>query len=195
MACTTPRSATARTTARLGTAPRPLVLAVAVTGFMAAPATAQSVAFPGDRVRVLEIGSDQPVEGRLVAITGAGLAYQPEQGEALQLGPSEIASVEVVRRTSRWGTGLVVGAAAGAVIGAVWNPSADDTECATACPGIFGDGDHRLFSGVLGALAGGLAGGIVGSFFRTEYWEPVLLPWIMADGAGLHLRLPLSLPR
>jgi hypothetical protein len=160
----------------------PLCLATLVAP---TPAAAQTGVVPdwpidaGTRVRIVSpVLGTRPATGRVVSATPDTLMLlRDKQSTSMAIGTPSIVKVEVARGTHSNKAkvslmGLLVGATAGALIGAaVYTPS----ECNLICVEPVGRGGVAVAGGVLGGVGGAIIGAFVGRR-QTDTWVPVAVP-------------------
>ena len=141
--------------------------------------SAQQVAAPGSRVRVVG-GDKQPIAtGAFVRLAGDTVVLTNAAGTTqaliLQAGHELEVSLGMRRRTLQgMGIGLLAGAAAGAMLGAA---SYRSTPCNYPCvgPGVGPNspGEMAVVGAVVLGVTGVVIGGIVGGRQQREWWFPV----------------------
>ena len=161
--------------------PRPtsLILAALLAG-AAAPALAQDTTLiPGAQVRVIAVGADRWVIGKLLALPRDTVTVLDSvSGESKALALASLARFEVSRgRRRQTGRGAWIGAVAGGVLGAVLGAVTYE-ECSGFCLAPDpGPGGSAVLGGLLGGVFGLGIGALVGSASTGERWVPVPQPW------------------
>jgi len=149
---------------------------------------------PGRRIRVHQHNNKKLV-GSFVAMDSASLAMVTNAGVTVRVPRGDVAGLDLSQGTkSNAGkgalTGLLIGAAGGALIG-VASSSADDGDFIDLSAGEYAVGIGAVF-GVLGAGVGAL----IGSGSRSDKWAPTAWPTLSfqpsrRDGGtvalGMHL--------
>lgn len=182
---------TVRGRAHAMTVPRPprtivLVLATVLVAGRPPEVAGQSAPVPSVHVRIHRNDSDTTAEGQLVSMDEEGLVYRPVDGSDVRVNHESVDSVQLHVRHNRAGRGFAVGAVGGTVVLTAL--------AAATCHGdaIIGCNAVTLIVAPMGALVGGLAGVIVGSFFKTESWELMAVPW-SGKSKGLALGAHIAL--
>ena len=137
----------------------------------------------GSRVRILSpVLGDQRQTGIVAASTTDTLVFRPAARDAnpIAIATPNIARIEVAsgthsRKAKGALVGFLVGAGAGALIGAAAYKK--PKPCAGFCISPFEDsrGVDAAAGGILGGIVGAIAGAIIGSR-PTESWVPVAVP-------------------
>jgi hypothetical protein len=170
---------------------------IAATAAMALGALATSAAAAderaltvGERVRVTAPSvSPRRIEGTLAAVDRETVTVvSRDDGTRVGVSRSQIAKLEVVRgEKSHWGTGALIGAGAGVLLGVVASnpPSSAD--------GFQVDGGAVAVCGAVGAAGGAL----VGAVLRTDRWttvpgDTVTLSIGPVPGRGVALAMKVS---
>lgn len=127
------------------------------------------------RVRLMTVGADRWVIGKLLAPPGDSVKLLAGDTVPAALATSSLARLEVsqgMRRQTMRGLwiGMAAGAAAGFILGV-----ATYEECTGFCVGDPGQGGTGLIAGVLGGAFGLGIGALIGSSFEGERWAPVPL--------------------
>ena len=117
----------------------------------------------GRKVRFIapEAGPELQV-GRVLALDDETLTVKVE-GRPLHVRRDAIIRLDASRRTSRWGEGLMVGAAIGFGLFAL-AAAPDEGGFVDIKPGEVAP---------IGAAIGALTGAVVGAFIQTDHWHPV----------------------
>jgi hypothetical protein len=166
-------------------------LLVAAVAPSAAVAQEPTPVQPGQRVRVRSLLAHRPVvTGAVESIGRDTLVVRPEAGAAAAIPLSSIARLEVSRgRHSRWLTGLVVGAGAGAVTGAIIGAATHDED-----DWLFSAGENAVLGAVLFTPIGALTGTVIGLLVKTERWKSVPLDRVRPTvGGGSHGRVTVGI--
>jgi hypothetical protein len=132
---------------------------------------------PGRRIRVHQ-PNNRTVVGNFVAMDSTSLGLETSLGDTLQIARAGITGVDLsVGTKSQAGkgavTGLLIGGAAGVVIGLAASGS-DDGELFDFGPGTWAAGSG-LFFGAVGAGVGAL----IGAGNHTDRWEKAALPAVV----------------
>ena len=156
-----------------------LILAALLAG-AAAPALAQDTTLtPDARVRVIAVGADRWVIGKLLAPPGDTVTVlDGDSGERTALATAGLARFEVSRgRRRQTARGAKIGAAVGGVLVAVL-AAVTYEECSGFCVGPDpGPAGSAVLGGLLGGVFGLGVGALVGSAVTGERWVPVPQPW------------------
>jgi hypothetical protein len=144
------------------------------------PADSTEIA-PGTWVRVTTDGEGgKTLQGSVRLLDGSTLVLErPDDPHPISISRSDIAVLDVRRQESRKTLGIVIGVAAGGLLGYAVGRSGEP-ECASRRP-TGGNGLENLcFAGVssaggglLGALAGGLLGGFLAPGAKWEKDQPL----------------------
>ena len=167
-------------TTRLGRrCPTSLILAALLMG-VGAPALAQdSTLTPDARVRVMAVGTNRWVIGKLLAPPRDTVTLlEGDSGETKALATASLARFEVSRgRRKQTGRGAWIGAVTGGVISALLGAVTYE-ECSGFCVAPDpGRGGTALLGGLLGGVFGLGVGALVGTAFTGDRWTPVPQPW------------------
>lgn len=118
---------------------------------------------PGAKIRLRRSDSGSALHGQFLAIDDATLTVGGDQWRvAVPL--DTVQEVQVVRaQKNHWLAGMLIGAGAGVLIGAL------------ETPGCTGDGDcyTRAENMGYGGFGAGLVGGLIGALYRTDVWVDV----------------------
>lgn len=154
--------------------------------------SAQGAPQPGDRIRLVRADSPGVTEGTLVSLTREDLVYRSEEGSQARVGRASLEKLEVARRRSNAGSGLVLGSLVGFVVGVALESTAEEKPCTSFCVEIFDDSTASTMAGLGGAMLGGVGGLLAGALIKTHRWEPVIGPRPDrrpgAVGLGIRLR-------
>ena len=137
---------------------------------------------PGRRIRVHQ-QDNHTLVGNFASMDSASLALVTTAGDTVQVPRGDIAGLDLSQGSkSNAGkgalTGLLIGAAGGALIG-VASSSADDGDFIDFSAGEYAVGIGAVF-GVLGAGVGAL----IGSGSRSDKWAPTAWPTLSVLPAG-----------
>lgn len=135
----------------------------------------------GTRIRV-QAASLGPTFRRatLRSTTRDSISLEPPHAAAFSIGLDEIKTLQVLREShtakAKYTTiGLLVGAAGGAILGAItYSPTKCDPSV-SFCVDVFDQGSSAAMGAVLLGAAGGLVGLIAGASPK-ETWVPVTVP-------------------
>jgi len=135
----------------------------------------------GSRVRIVSpILGDQRQTGFVAASTADTLVFRPAARDAspIAIATPNIARIEVASGThSRKAKGALVGLLIGAGAGALIGAAAYKKPKPCGCIRLFEDsrGSDAAIAGFLGGLVGAITGAIIGSR-QTDSWVPVAVP-------------------
>jgi small nuclear ribonucleoprotein (snRNP)-like protein len=119
---------------------------------------------PGTRVRIWLPGGST-VEGRLLTLDDRTLTLLSDANQNLSLSPESVAKFEVLKsRKGHWLAGALVGAIAGAAMGAVEEPGCTGGDCYTRAENV-----------VYSSIGAGLVGALVGALSVTDQWAEIPL--------------------
>ncbi len=127
------------------------------------------------RVRVMTVGSDRWVTGKLLAPPADSVKLLARDTVPMVLATSSLARPEVSRGMRRQTKrGMWIGAGMGFVAGFVLG-FATYEECTGFCVGDPGQSGTGFVAGVLGSALGLGIGALIGSSSKGERWSPVPL--------------------
>lgn len=148
-------------------------LAAAALALAAAPVDAQTVARPGEDVR-LRAADGSVARGRLLSADADSVVVTDGDGARRAWSVVELRAVEVRRGRSRDASGvrgMLIGGAAGAVLGAISLHASAESSCARGC-----QMPAALVGGMVGGALGGATGGVIGVAFPGRRWRTAVLP-------------------
>lgn len=171
--------------------------------------SAQQIDFrTGTHVRVLSGSEHVPLVGKIIAHRADSLIVRDREGKTVSLALGSISQLQVGHRVqnglatlAKSGAGLLIGAAAGALVGPLVTSGAcrssnKDLENVAGCGVALFDGKTRGRAALVGGLGGAFIGAVAGVVTGSERWEGVEIrrvqPMITLDhdgvGASLTLR-------
>ncbi len=166
-------------------APMKWFLSLLTAALLTSPAVSQQPQI-GQRIRLQPAGEQGWLDGVFLGAWADSLLVQRASGGQLDtLAVGSVRRVQTVQG-SHWGTGLLVGAAAGAVIGVVGiltSCAEEDVGCANTNPGA-------AVYGLGGAVLGGILGLAIGALIPNwEDADPALLVPVAGVEMGLYLAI------
>ena len=161
-----------------------LAIYALVAGHTTAAQTATHVNWPIDsgakvRVRASTLGPSFR-RGTLASTTADSVIIQPERAGKFSVGLDQITSLQVLRESHTAKAqytmfGLLIGAAAGAVLGAATYSPSKCNGSESFCIEVFDRGSTAALGAVTLGLVGGLVGLMAGASPK-ETWETVPIP-------------------
>ena len=157
--------------------PCALVMLSALTAQLSAQATTAPGISIGQRVRIVGASTREPVIGTLLARRSDSLVIGRERDTIavrrsdLWLVDRSVGTHHEVKKMAS--TGMVIGAAVGAIASAVtWRPCVE-TVYASCLLSSSNVGDAAVVGGIIGVVPGLLVGAIAGLAINSEKWVPV----------------------